>query len=395
VHVRNRVRLVMDTPSAHGPDPAEVATVETFSSARALEAIGERWSLLLFREALFHGTAHFEEFRRSSALSPEALEARLNGFVSAGLMERWREPGHPDADGYRLTQHGRNLEPVVIALTAWGDGWSTPQGPPIAFERDSPVARELRATLLSTPEGETPPPVLIEISVLGAFSVRVAATTVEAMSIGSQRLLVFLALHDRAVARIAMAGAMWPEASEEHAGFSLRSALSRLDTPTREAILSATAGLSLVDTVAVDLRDAQRLARRLLQPAQDRDDADLSPRATALLSSELLPDWYDDWVVAEAEDWRQLRMNALEAQARLLTEDGRLAEAAGAARAAMKVEPLRESAHACLIRVHLAEGNQSEALRVYERYRSLLSSVLGLEPTAHLSELVSSIRRGD
>jgi DNA-binding SARP family transcriptional activator len=84
-------------------------------------------------------------------------------------------------------------------------------------------------------------------------------------------------------------------------------------------------------------------------------------------------------------------MNALEALATALTERGRLAEAAAAARAAMKVEPLRESAHATLIRVHLAEGNQSEAIRVFERYRLLLTTALGLEPTERLSELVSSI----
>jgi len=76
-----------------------------------------------------------------------------------------------------------------------------------------------------------------------------------------------------------------------------------------------------------------------------------------------------------------------------LADLGRLGEAAGAARAAMKVEPLRESSHASLIRVHLAEGNQSEALRVYERYRVLLNDVLGLEPTERLSDLVASIQR--
>ena len=115
------------------------------------------------------------------------------------------------------------------------------------------------------------------------------------------------------------------------------------------------------------------------------------PAAVAILSAELLPDWYDDWVIAEAEDWRQLRMNALEALAGLLIERGRLADAAGAARAAMKVEPLRESAHAALIRVHLAEGNQSEALRVFDRYRVLLGSALGLRPTERLNELVQAI----
>jgi DNA-binding SARP family transcriptional activator len=59
----------------------------------------------------------------------------------------------------------------------------------------------------------------------------------------------------------------------------------------------------------------------------------------------------------------------------------------------MKVEPLRESAHAALIRVHLAKGNQSEALRVFERYSELLLSALGLEPTNRLTDLVSDIRK--
>jgi DNA-binding SARP family transcriptional activator len=189
-----------------------------------------------------------------------------------------------------------------------------------------------------------------------------------------------------------MAGRMWPDATDERAGISLRSALSRLDTDTREAILSASADLSLADAVTVDLRSAQALARRLLDPSVPVRSADLSASAVAALSRELLPDWYDDWVVAEAEDWRQLRMSALEALSESLVVAGRLADAAGAARAAMKVEPLRESAHATLIRVHLAEGNQSEALRVYDRYSVLLSAALGLEPTERLSGLVSSIR---
>jgi len=157
--------------------------------------------------------------------------------------------------------------------------------------------------------------------------------------------------------------------------------------------VSDAAGLSLADTVAVDLHASQALARRLLQPGVAPLEDDLSPAALAALSGELLPDWYDDWVLGDAEDWRQLRVNALESMARLLTAGGRLPGAAGAARAAMRVEPLRESAHASLIRVHLAEGNQSEALRVFDRYRKMLYAELGLEPTPLLSELVVSMHQ--
>ncbi len=234
---------------------------------------------------------------------------------------------------------------------------------------------------------------MIEIDLLGTFAVRIGRRRLSSLSAGSQRLLAFLALQDRAVARIAMAGAMWPDNSDRAAGISLRSALARLDAPTRGAILVASGGLRLADVVVVDLPNAQAMAHRLLHSEPLATEADLSPEATVTLSTELLPDWYDDWVIAEAEDWRQLRVSALEAQAGLLCDQDRLAEAAGAARAAIRVDPLRESAQAKLIEVHLAGGNQSDALRVFDRYRTLLFSELGLEPTSHLSRLIEGIRK--
>ena len=102
--------------------------------------------------------------------------------------------------------------------------------------------------------------------------------------------------------------------------------------------------------------------------------------------------WYDDWVLSEAEDWRQLRLHALEALADRLTAMGRWGEAADAAGAAVRAEPLRESANAALIRVHLAEGNQSEAVRQFDRYRALLDAELGLEPTPRLRRLVQDLQ---
>ena len=90
----------------------------------------------------------------------------------------------------------------------------------------------------------------------------------------------------------------------------------------------------------------------------------------------------------EAEGWRQLRLHALEAVTDRLAADGRFGDATTAAMAAIKAEPLRESAHAALIRVHLAESNRSEALRQFDRYQRLLRAALGLEPTSRLRELV-------
>jgi DNA-binding SARP family transcriptional activator len=232
-----------------------------------------------------------------------------------------------------------------------------------------------------------------KILLLGTFSVRLDGREVGALSLGTQRLLAFLALHGRSAARSTVAGTMWPEVSQERAGESLRSALWRLEVPLRESILSETAGLRLLDSVRVDLYEARAIAARLLGPVEFLLETDLGQSAVAMLSCQLLPDWYDEWVVPVAEDWRQLRMSGLEAQSRLLTERNRLAEAASAARAAMNSEPLRESGHAALIRVHLAEGNQSEALRVFDRYRALLRKELRLEPSVHISALVAALLR--
>ena len=89
------------------------------------------------------------------------------------------------------------------------------------------------------------------------------------------------------------------------------------------------------------------------------------------------------------------RLHALEALADRLTATGRWGEAADAAGAAVRAEPLRERANAALIRVHLAEGNQSEAVRQFDRYRALLDAELGLQPTRRLRRLVQDLRTRD
>ncbi|HWG72634.1 MAG TPA: bacterial transcriptional activator domain-containing protein [Acidimicrobiales bacterium] len=197
-------------------------------------------------------------------------------------------------------------------------------------------------------------------------------------------------MSDRMMRRNQIAGTLWPESSEEHAGASLRSAVSRLDGPARRAVKVTSQDLGLHEGVVVDVRHSQALARRLID--RSASEGDMALPAVSSLSSDLLPGWYDDWAVIAAEDWRQLRMHALEAVAARLTDADRLAEAATAALAAVRAEPLRETARAALIRVHMAEGNQSAALGELERYRVLLRAELGIEPTSRLTELLSGLQ---
>jgi SARP family transcriptional regulator, regulator of embCAB operon len=210
-----------------------------------------------------------------------------------------------------------------------------------------------------------------------------------ALAEGSQRLIALLALRGRPMRRVLVAGTLWPEVTENRAYASLRSALSRLYGVVREAVEVNPSDLRLASSVRVDFRESQALAHRLLDAVdQPLEAADVSGAAIAALSGELLPDWYDDWVLLEAEDWRQLRLHALEVLAGLLSAAGRYGDAATAALAAVRADPLRESAHAALIRVHLAEHNQSEALREFRRYQELLRAELDMEPTTQLRELV-------
>ena len=227
------------------------------------------------------------------------------------------------------------------------------------------------------------------VAVLGSFQLLRAGHAVN-MSPGAERLLAFVALHSQPVARLVVAGTLWSEVSERRAYATLRSSLSRLDPVARRALRVDPVAVRLADEVAVDLQDARALAHRLLGPAATPSE-DLSLAAIEALSRDLLPGWYEDWVLLEAEDWRQLRLHALEALADRLTAAGRFGEGAIAARAAIRADPLRESARACLIRIHLTEGNQSEALREFERFSHLLKAELCLTPTPQLRRLVETL----
>jgi DNA-binding HxlR family transcriptional regulator len=106
---------------------------EVCSMARALEVIGERWSLLIVRDALFAGVTRFTDFQRGLGIAPNILASRLDAFVAAGVMERRRFAGQSEQFEYVLTDKGRDLSTAIVALTRWGDRWAAPGEPPILY----------------------------------------------------------------------------------------------------------------------------------------------------------------------------------------------------------------------------------------------------------------------
>lgn len=204
----------------------------------------------------------------------------------------------------------------------------------------------------------------------------------------SQRLLAFLALRHRPVRREQAAGTLWPDTDDERSDGNLRSALWRLRKAGADVIESTGRSLTLRTDLNVDLWNARVLVERLVYSAGDDLDEDIPSTWVVMLSADLLPGWYDDWVIPEFERWHQLRLLGLEALARRLATSGRFGLALLSALEATAAEPLRESARATLIEVHLAQGNQAEAINEFHRYRALLRAELGVEPSAHLGDLM-------
>src|SRR3989442_16032933 len=94
---------------------------ENCSAARALEVVGERWSLLIVRDAMLRGTTKFSEFHRNLGLARNILASRLEAFVHVGLRRARRYSEHRGHREYGLTRQGVDLQPLIIALTAWVD----------------------------------------------------------------------------------------------------------------------------------------------------------------------------------------------------------------------------------------------------------------------------------
>jgi DNA-binding HxlR family transcriptional regulator len=105
------------------------------SVANALAIIGERWSLLVLREAML-GYRRFDQFARNTGASRDILAARLKTLVTAGVLRREQYSDRPPRYEYVLTESGRALRPVLMALMEWGNNYATEGEPPTVWEHD-------------------------------------------------------------------------------------------------------------------------------------------------------------------------------------------------------------------------------------------------------------------
>jgi len=113
-------------------------TAQDCSLARALEVVGERWTLLILRDAFF-GVRRFNDFQVHLDIPKAVLSDRLSGLVDDGVLERRPDPDHAGRALYELTPAGRDLWPALHALLAWGD------------RHRAPNSREFRHAVCDTP----------------------------------------------------------------------------------------------------------------------------------------------------------------------------------------------------------------------------------------------------
>lgn len=238
-------------------------------------------------------------------------------------------------------------------------------------------------------EGRTPLPggPCYQLRLLDGFSLEQDGRPVHTPH-SVRRLIAFLGVRGRR-GRAEIAGTLWPDVTESRAQASLRTVLWRMHRLTPRPLVAGGEALSLAGTVGVDVRVLVATARHVLNEGEDVP-LNGSPLPALTVMGELLPGWYEDWVLFERERLRQLQMHALEAIAGRLTAERRFAEAIEAAMAAVRLEPLRESATRVLIAAHLAENNVVEAIRWFESFRDGLTSELGVEPTPDLERLIRS-----
>jgi DNA-binding HxlR family transcriptional regulator len=104
---------------------------QTCSVARALEVVGERWTLLIIRDA-FLGLRRFEEFQASLDIARNVLTDRLNRLVEEGILERVRYSERPERYEYVLTPKGRDLQIALAGLRQWGDKYISEKPPRIS-----------------------------------------------------------------------------------------------------------------------------------------------------------------------------------------------------------------------------------------------------------------------
>jgi DNA-binding SARP family transcriptional activator len=199
-------------------------------------------------------------------------------------------------------------------------------------------------------------------------------------------VLGYLAVYDGTADRSQLAGSLWPDLPESRASANLRMCLWRLRRTAPPLVDISAHQLRLSDAVEVDFQRLVSVAQTILEGAIGDG---WSAWRELVNAHDVLEGWSEEWLVVPREHFRQLRLQALEGLAVSFAESSRLGQALECAQAALAMDPLRESAQSVAIRIHVQQGNRTEALRQFRGYCQAMRSELGLPPARNLYDLVS------
>jgi DNA-binding SARP family transcriptional activator len=200
------------------------------------------------------------------------------------------------------------------------------------------------------------------------------------LSLPGRRILAYLALRGRPLARGVASAELWPDVPDDVGRANLRRALWHLPRGWVSAV-----GDELVLEAESDLAQAHRVAAWAL------DGEPLTLDEITLLSNDILPGWHEEWVLPAHEAFHLLRVQALEAACRTMAASGNHALATQAGAAAIAAEPLRESAAEALIIAHLAQRNRYEAAQCFRTLTRRLHDELGVSPDPSLTKRLVGI----
>ncbi|MDP9696706.1 UNVERIFIED_ORG: DNA-binding SARP family transcriptional activator [Arthrobacter globiformis] len=203
-----------------------------------------------------------------------------------------------------------------------------------------------------------------------------------------QRLITALALFGPRN-RHYLCGLLWPDSPDARALESLRVSMHLISRQIPGLLVNGGSVLSLANSLHVDLHECLEKVRNCVHFEGTGSGDDCLSR---LQRAELLPGWYEDWVILEQNRLRNFRLCMLIEHARRWLEQEETEQAAEAARSALELEPLQEGCVGLLMRAELELGNRAGAWNTFESFKARLSAELGVETSSHLAQLASGIR---
>lgn len=225
-----------------------------------------------------------------------------------------------------------------------------------------------------------------QLSLLQSWQLR-RGTDIVHVPARQQRLITALAINGPRP-RGFLVGLLWPECRESRALESLRVSIHLISRQVPGLLINGGAVLSLSELVDVDLH---RVRAQIGELSRAGLNGNVASCLLQLRDADLLPGWYDDWVLFEQSRLRQDRLHAFQIIARESLERCDYESALKASEAALEIEPLYESALGLLIEAQRQQGNYAAALRAFEKYQAKLDEDMGLVPSDAIQRLVADI----